>query len=166
MVSHKANRSRRFCWLALWAFAAWVARGEVASPLAMKDQHGKPRSLAFPRPEVSVLLIADRPGSSQLEPWIEAIHDRYEDDVAIEGVALLKGVPRPMRGLVSSLFRRGVPRPVMLDWANESAESYSFVAKKANVFVIARDGRIHLRIQGPSSEENLARCFSGIDELL
>jgi hypothetical protein len=159
-------RSLLLCWLALWGFAAWVAHGETAAPLVMEDQHGDPRVLTFPRPEVSVLLIADRQGSSQLEPWIEALYDRYEDDVAIEGVALLKGVPRPMRRMVRFLFRRGVPHPVMLDWTNKSAERYSFVAHKPNVFVITRDGRIHLRIHGPSSEENLARCFSGIDELL
>ena len=146
--------------------AVGLSQADVAAPVSLHDQYGKERDLSFPREKVSILLIADRKGSDGLEPWIESICERYEEGVDIEGVALLKGVPRLLRGLVRRLFRRGVPHPVMLDWTNESADLYDFDPNKPNLFVIARDGRIHLRINGASDEENRIRCFAGIDELL
>ena len=146
--------------------AAGLSRADVAAAVSLHDQYGEERDLSFPREHVSVLLIADRKGSGGLEPWIASICERYEEGIDIEGVALLKGVPRPLRGLIRKLFRSGVPHPVMLDWTNESADLYDFDPNKPNLFVITRDGRIHLRINGASDEDNKARCFAGIDELL
>jgi hypothetical protein len=132
----------------------------------LEDQFKEPHSVAFPSDKVTFLILADRKGSDEVEGWITALYEKYEDDIAIKGVAKLQGVPGLMQGLVRKLFKKGVDYPVMMDWDGTVCDAYGYEEKQANVFVIDKDGEIALTLVGPSEEANVAKVCEMIDSLM
>ena len=86
--------------LAFWIFCATaLARTDAPAPgFDLQDQFGKLHQVAFPKARVSVLTLADRAGSEQLEGWVRPLYERYRDTIDIHGVAKLDGVPPPCAG--------------------------------------------------------------------
>lgn len=137
-----------------------------ASAFTLQDQHRVTHRYQFPRPKISVLIFADYAGSSQLENWIRPIYDRYQDTIAIDGVAELSSVPKLIRGMVRIAFRKRITWPVMLDWAGTVSTDYHYQKGEANLFFIAPNGRILVKVIGAINDAKLQRVQSTIDRQL
>jgi hypothetical protein len=160
MSEHAVTPSGASC---LEQIAAKVAQAPM---FTLKDQFQNEHRYAFPRPRSSVLIFADRAGSDQLEDWVRPIYARYQDRVALDGVADLSQVPRFARGMVRAFFRGQLDYPVMLDWSGEVTASYHYQPGEANLFVIDPSGRIVLKVIGGVSHAKLQRVFTALGGLL
>lgn len=147
------------------ARASTDVRG-LGSPFELRDQFGQLHTYSFPRDRISVLAFADRKGSDQLEAWIRPLYEKYGEAVDIRGVARLRGVPSFAQGLVRRLFRRHMPWPVLMDWTGNVSEDYAFEARRANLVIVDRDGRIAHRVAGEASAQRLDDFFARVDRLL
>ena len=156
------------CWfVGAFAMVSFAAYGDdTAQSFELDDQYGDLQRVQFPSERVTVLLIADRAGSKQLDDWVVSLGERYEDRIDIFGVAALGEVPRLLRPVVRASFRRNMPDPVMLDWSDEVTERYSYESGLTNVIVIAPSGAITHRVHGSASTNRLQTLFEEIDALL
>ena len=143
-----------------------VVKAAKAPVFTLKDQFKKEHRYHFPRPKASVLIFADHVGSEQLEDWVRSIYARYQDRVALDGVADLSKVPRFARGMVRAFFRGQLDYPVMLDWSGEVTTRYRYQPGEANLFVIDPTGRIVLKVIGGVSHTKLQRVFTALGGLL
>ena len=143
-----------------------VVKAAKAPVFTLKDQFKKEHRYHFPRPRASVLIVADYGGSEQLEDWVRPIYARYQDRVALDGVADLSKVPRFARGMVRAFFRGQLDYPVMLDWSGEVTTRYHYQPGEANLFVIDPTGRIVLKVIGGVSHTKLQRVFTALGGLL
>src|SRR4051794_6077828 len=71
----------------------------------LKDQHNVTRTYQFPRDKISLLTVADRKGSDQIEAWVRPIKQRYGNRIDIDGVADMSTVPTGLRTLVRNAFK-------------------------------------------------------------
>jgi len=143
-----------------------VVKAATAPVFKLKDQFKKEHRYDFPRPRASVLILADYVGSEQLEDWVRPLYARYQDRVALDGVADLSKVPRFARGMVRAFFRGQLDYPVMLDWSGEVTTRYRYQPGEANLFVIDPTGRIVLKVIGGVSPTKLQRVFTALGSLL
>jgi hypothetical protein len=132
----------------------------------LRDQFGKSLAYRFPRERVSVLTFGDREGSEQIEGWVKPVYERYGRRVDLHGVAVLTSIPSPFRGLARGLFRKKVMYPVLLDFKGDVSEGYAYERGRANVYVIAGDGRIALKLTGAATPDGLNRAYAEVDRLL
>lgn len=143
-----------------------IVKAAQAPVFTLKDQFKKEHRYHFPRPKVSVLILADYVGSEQLEEWVRPIYDRYQDRVALDGVAELSTVPRFARGMVRAFLRGQLDYPVMLDWSGDVTTRYRYQPGEANLFVIDPTGRIRLKVIGGVSHTKLQRVLITLGGLL
>jgi hypothetical protein len=143
---------------------AVTALGEtnVAARIELKDQYDKTHVVAFPRETVSVLTIADRSGSAQLEGWVKPIREKFGQRVEIFGLADVAGVPRPIRPMVVTHFKDKVAYPVMLDWDGKTVARYGYARKEALLLVINRKGEIRHRVTGAADAAKLEAVFTSL----
>jgi hypothetical protein len=148
--------------LAFTALHATVlaATVEKLTDFDLTDQDAKPRSYRFPKTKVTVMTIADHKGSSQLEPWIKRLHDRYAKRIDIDGVADVSMIPRPFHNIFREAFRKQLTYSVMLDWGGSVVKQFGYKNGVANLYVIDRSGRIVKQVSGPvraAAERELTR---------
>jgi hypothetical protein len=136
-----------------------------AREFILRDQFDQTHVYRFPHPRVSVLVMADRRGSRQLEAWIQPIYARFEKRINIAGVAEMSRVPRFARGLARRFLRQRLSYPVMLDWTGEVTQRYDYQQGQANLFVIDQSGYIVLRLMGAVDPVKLQRVLTVIDRL-
>jgi hypothetical protein len=148
------------------AAMAMLDASGLAPAFTLNDQRQTAHRYDFPRPKISVLIFADYAASAQLENWIQPLYDRYRDAIAIDGVAVLSKAPRLLRGIVRAAFRDRLARPVMLDWSGAVSSDYQYEKGEANLFVIAPNGRILVKVVGAISAANLQRVRHTIDDQL
>jgi hypothetical protein len=134
----------------------------LAASIELKDQYEKSHVISFPRGKLSVLTIADRKGSAQLEAWVQPIREKFGEQIEIHGLADVAGVPGPIRPMVREYFREKVEYPVMLDWDGAVAARYGYVRKAALVLVIDRNGEIRHRVTGAADAAKLARVYEAL----
>lgn len=152
----------------LVAVAALSANAsKVSAPIefALSDQDGIKHVVDYPRDKVSVFVVADQKGSSQIAGWITPLYERYERQVEITGIAALPGIPPMFHGLFRREFKKRLEYPVMLDWNGDVARSFGYQKERAQLFVISRDGRVAFSQTGAATEQALSRVFSEIDRL-
>ena len=118
----------------------------------LTDQNAVTRSYRFPKAKVTAMIVADRKGAEQLEPWIRKIYSRYEKRIDIDGVADVSMIPKPFRGMVSAAFRKRLAYSVMLDWGGSIVRRFGCEKGVANVYVIGRGGRIVKQVTGPVND--------------
>ena len=131
----------------------------------LRDQFNNEHRVEFPRDRPTVLALADRKGSDQLEGWLEPLGDEFGETVHFDGVADVRGVPSLLRWGVRQIFRRGTKEPVMLDWEDAVCTSLAFEKEVANVLVLDQKGHIVLRVHGEANAEELERVRAAIVEL-
>lgn len=155
--------------LALTALASVTA---TAAPLrdgpiefALTDQNGVARAIRYPRDKVSVFVVADQKGSSEIAGWIAPIYARYENRIEISGIAALPGIPPMFHGLFQREFKKRLTYPVMLDWSGDVARRFGYEKNRAQLLVIGRDGRVALRQSGGATDRGLAEVYREIDRL-
>lgn len=133
--------------------AGAAPRTEVRMPtLELDDQFRRPHRIQFPHAKLTVLVVADRRGSDQVEGWVRAVRDRHGETVDLLGVASLRAVPRLLRASVRRRFVSRSDYPILMDWDNRVASALDCVDDVSNVFVLDRDGRVALRIVGEATE--------------
>lgn len=150
----------------------WVAAAGATAPVrltadfTLSDQFGREHTVEADATRVRVLALADRAGAEQIEGWIAPLAARYAETIEIHGVARLDAVPRPLKPAVRALFRRGSPHPILLDWTGAVSRTFDYRENLANIVVLAPDGQIVHRFNGPATAEALAECFERIDALV
>jgi hypothetical protein len=146
------------------ADAAASSRGAPIE-FTLSDQDGKERVVAYPRRSVSVFVVADQKGSSEIAGWIAPLYARYGERIDIAGIAALPGIPPMFHALFRREFKKRLTYPVMLDWTGEVAKAFGYQQKQAQLFVIGTNGRIALSKVGPVNPTGLAEVYRAVDEL-
>ena len=154
--------------LALVAFhsAALAAPVEKLSDFELTDQNARTRSYRFPKTKVTVMTVADHKGSDQLAPWIERLHERYENRIDIDGVANVSMISKPFHNMFREAFRKQLTYSVMLDWNGSLVKQFGSTKNVANVYVIDRLGRIVKQVTGPASDEAMRELTREIDRAI
>jgi hypothetical protein len=132
----------------------------------LSDQYNKKLPQSFPKEKISIFALADRKGSDQLEDWVTPFYKRYEARLDICGVANMKGLPKMLRPMLRSIFRKSIEYPVMMDWTGAVCESLNYQPGVADIFVVDRRGQVVHRISGEANEEKLQACYAVIDRLI
>jgi len=154
--------------------AACRASAGEAQPLAtnapavieLHDQYEAPRKLAFPATNITVLTIADRKGSEQVDGWIAALKPRYAGRIKILGIADVGGAPAFVHDKIRKKFQETRPYPVMMDWSGKVCAQLSYKPDVANILVIGRNGAILGRFSGLANVPKLAEACSLLDRVL
>ena len=133
------------------------------SDFALSDQNSVFRRYSFPKQKVTVMTVADRTGSEQLEPWIKNLYKRYGSQIDIDGVADVSMVPKLLHGVVQRLFQKRLAHSVMLDWEGSVVKRFEYEPGMANIYVIDRRGTILKRITGPLTATLKQELFRTID---
>ena len=133
------------------------------TPFELRDQYDTPHRISFPAANVTVMTVADRKGSEQIDGWIGPLKERYSGRIVIEGIADMSSVPCLFRSMVREQFKKDRAYPVMLDWEGPVARSFNCRKNEANVFVIDREGRMIGRFTGETNEIALRALFSDVD---
>lgn len=161
-------------WLGGMLLAGVVVRGEENPPwptkapalMELQDQFGKPQKLAFPNPKVTLLAIADKKGSAEVNAWIIALKPRYAGRIDIRGLADMGGVPGFLQGHVSRKFQASRKYPVMMDWSGRVCDRFGYRQDVANILVIDADGTIRERVCGAATDDGVIRISRALDAAL
>jgi len=136
------------------------------APFELRDQYDVSHKISFPATNVTVMTVADKKGSEQIDGWIAALKERYTGQILIEGIADVSNVPRLLRSMVREQFKKHRKYPVMLDWAGPTVRSFHYHKDEANVFVIDRQGHVTGHFTGTTNEIALNELFLAIDRAL
>lgn len=128
---------------------------ETAPTFELQDQFDNAVSFRFPRSTPTVLTVADRAGSKQVDGWVTVLIKHFPKGLVVEGLADLSEAPGWLRGSIRKQFRADLPHPVMLDWQGRVARSFRYVAGSVNVYLIDRGGRIIHWTHGPAEAKAL-----------
>ena len=142
------------------------AATHVPTSIELHDQYDAPQKLSFPTTNVTVLTIADKKGSEQIDGWVVELKKRYAGHIALSGIAEVGGVPSLMQGMVRKKFQKLHTYPVMMDWSGVVVKHFNPQKDCANVFVIDAQGRILKRFSGAAGEESLRELYEAIDHAL
>lgn len=161
-------------WLGGMLLACVVARGDGKSPwptnapalVELQDQFGKPQKLAFPNARITLLAIADKQGSAEVNAWIAALKPRYAERIDIRGLADMGGVPGFLQGHISRKFQATRKYPVMMDWSGKVCDRFGYRQDVANILVIDADGTIRERVCGAATEDAVTRISHALDKAL
>jgi hypothetical protein len=141
-----------------------VLAGETnrVAKIELNDQYDKTHTIAYPQTKMSVLTIADRPGSAQLDAWVKPIREKFGESVEIYGLADVAGVPRPIRPFVVGYFKDKIEYPVLLDWDGKTVARFGYARKQALLLVIDQKGEIRHRVSGAADATKLAALFGAL----
>lgn len=148
----------------LVAGAAWAA-AETSPNLAgsrceLEDQFGHAFLVAFPRPKPLILTAADEKGSAQIAPWIEALKPKLNGAADLLGVADVRNVPGPFRGMVRKKFKEKYDHPLGLDFEDKICGRLGLQKRSANLFVFAASGELLSRHSGPVSAAEVEKIVA------
>lgn len=134
--------------------------------LELRDQFGVPQKLSFPTTNLTLLIIADKKGSAQIDGWIAALKSRCDGRIAIRGLADVGGAPGFVQGRIRKGFQATHKYPVMLDWSGKLCAQFGYKKDEANVLVIDQSGRIQARCTGVATQAVVAEFGVLLDKLL
>ena len=163
---------KQVIFLVLLMMTRGVTANEIAAPtnaparIELRDQFDLVRRLTFPRTNLTFLTIADKAGSEQIAAWVTPIHERFGNSIAIEGIADLSAVPRPLRGVVRRKFQKAQRYSVMLDWSGDTVKAFGALTDRANVLVLDLDGTILTRRSGKASRQAIEELGTAIEKAL
>lgn len=151
-----------FCWL-VRAGAGATQPVKLPARVELRDQFEQVQKLEFPAPRITVLTLADRKGSEEIDPWIAALKARYKGRVDFRGVANVSGVPGFLQGAVRKKFREVRPYPIMMDWTGELCARLGYQPGVATILVVAKDGVIRARFGGRATATAIAVACDAVD---
>lgn len=129
----------------------------------LDDQHGRTHEYRFPKTNLSLVAVADRKGSAQIEGWVRPVKARYGVKLDIDGVADVSAVPGPLRGVVTRRFKQELAYPVMLDWTGAVCERFAYVRGQVGVVLLDRQGRVLARWEGAATDAALRALYEAVD---
>jgi hypothetical protein len=133
-----------------------------APDFTLKDQWRKPHVFHWPSETVYVVGIGDRYSGHLAEHWYREGKKRFGDHVQMIAIAALEDLPvlwKPWLGLV---LRRQVDEPVHLDWKNEVVTGFDYRPRELNLYVVAPDGEVILRLFGKVNDKKLDRLAEAL----
>lgn len=142
------------------------AADRKAANFTLEDQFGNKTSVQFPASKVVVLVFGDREGSEQVEGWVRPLYNKFGNRIFIFGIAELSAVPWVARPIVRGIIKSKSENSIMLDWSGKIARSYGCEKKKANVFVINRDGVVKVEKRGAATPGELRNLYAAIEGVL
>ena len=153
--------------VSLLAITPVAATSQRTAPVefTLTDQDAQTRVVNYPRDKVTVFVVADQKGSSEIAGWISPLYARYENRIEISGIAALPGIPPMFHGLFRREFKKRLTYPVMLDWSGDVARQFGYEKTRAQLLVIGKDGRVALRQSGAANDRALADVYREIDRL-
>ncbi|MGE3309601.1 MAG: hypothetical protein AB7O66_06490 [Limisphaerales bacterium] len=133
----------------------------------LTDQFGAEHRMEFPRSRPLLLLVGDRKGSEEIDPWIEPLKARWGNVCDIVGVADVDGVPRFLRGRITEAIRESRAKPLLLDFEGKVTRRLPCEKKTANVFAIDPTGLMTAHVSGPYPHgTNRLRMLSTLERAL
>ncbi len=144
------------------------ASGSTNAPscIELRDQFDTLQRLSFPAAKVTVLTIADRKGSEEVDGWIAALKPGYAGRVDFRGLANVAGVPGLFQGRLRKKFQETRKYPVMMDWSGAACAQFGYQREVANLLVIDRDGLIRTRINGGASHAAVVAARAALEAAL
>ena len=115
----------------------------------LTDQFGHRHAVRFPTLRPMLLVIGDRRGSEEIDPWIAPLKQRWGSSADLLGIADVRAVPRFLKSRITEAIRRARPQPLLLDFEGVVTEKLPCKSKAANVFAVGTDGRILAHVHGP-----------------
>lgn len=134
--------------------------------IELRDQFDLPQELTFPTTNVTLLTIADKKGSAQVEAWIEALKPRFSNRIVIRGIADVRGAPVIMHGRIRKAFQESRKHPVMIDWTGNVCALFGYKKGEANILLMDRSGRIEARYTGVATASTVAKASAVLDKML
>ncbi len=134
--------------------------------IELRDQFNAPQDLSFPTTNITILTIADRKGSEEVDAWIAALKPLYCGRVDFRGLANVESVPRLLQAHVRRKFQEKHKYPVMLDWSGAACQRFGLVPGLVNILVIDRAGEIRARATGRPSPATLTGVQAALDAAL
>jgi hypothetical protein len=138
----------------------------VPSCIELRDQYDSPKKLSFPTTNVTLLTIADKKGSVQVDGWIAALKPLYAGRIVICGLADIGGAPGFLQGRIRKSFQEARKHPVMLDWSGKVCAQIGYKKDEANLLVLDRAGRIQARFTGLATPAAITEAAAVLDQLL
>jgi hypothetical protein len=134
--------------------------------IELHDQFDALQKLSFPSTKITLLTIADKKGSEQINGWINPLKQRFGKNIDIRGIADVSSVPRLLREMVRKKFQKVHTYPVMLDWSGDVVKSFTYLPGEANILALDKRGQIIKRISGKADEKSLQNLFAAIARAL
>ena len=134
--------------------------------IELRDQFDSPQKLTFPTTNLTLLTIADKKGSAQVDGWIAALKPRYSGSIAIRGLADVGGAPGFVQGRIRKGFQESRKYPVMLDWSGNVCAQFGYKKDEANILVLDRNGHIYARFTGVATTTSVAEATAVLDRFL
>jgi len=142
---------------------AVVATNLICPSFELPDQFGTNHSINFPQPGPLVLIIADRAGSEQIQPWVAALKMRCGGRLKMTGVANVGGAPGWVQGLIRRKFRKEYTYPILLDWSGKLPAALHCEKDVANVFLLDAAGCVLATERGECGEVALQHLTQTAD---
>lgn len=86
----------------------------VLASFELRDQYDIAHKISFPTTHITVMTVADKKGSEQIDGWIAPLKERFGGRIAIEGVADMSKVPGFLRSMVREKFKKRLSRDARL----------------------------------------------------
>jgi predicted transcriptional regulator len=135
-----------------------------APGFSLRDQYDRPYDLRQGGGRTIVLLASDGEGAKHNRQWVDAIKGRYQDRIAIIGIADTRGVPFLFKGRVKSEFKK-TPASVLLDWNGVVFTSYGLAPNVSNIVLIDKDGMVRYMYSGEATPQACENLFREIDNV-
>jgi hypothetical protein len=114
----------------------------ICASFELQDQFGTNHEVTFPRSQPTLLIVADRKGSEQIDAWVTAVKARYGNRLEMIGMANVGGAPGWVHGVIRKSFQKKYPYPILLDWSGRLPASLHCERDVANVFLLDTAGRV------------------------
>ena len=134
--------------------------------IQLDDQYNVLQRLSFPGTNITVLAIADRKGSEQVDGWIAMLKHHYAGRIDLRGLADVGGVPGFLQAKIRKRFQEARRYPVMMDWSGKVCRQFGYQPGLANMLIVDYDGRILGRFCGDAIEPNLKSFCTVLDKAL
>jgi hypothetical protein len=131
--------------------------------IELRDQFDAPQKISFPATNITLLAIADKKGSEQVNGWIALVKQRFGKQIDIRGLADVSSVPRFLREMVRKKFQKVHTHPVMMDWSGEAVKAFTYVPGVANILVLSKRGQILKRMTGEANDKAFQDLCAAID---
>jgi hypothetical protein len=125
--------------------------------IRLQDQFGREHQIEFPRQRLTLVTIADQKGADALNPWLEALKQRYGTNVYHLGIADVRAVPAPLKPFVTSRFKKKYNYPVLLDWSGETVKRFEPRSALPNIYLLSKDGTLLHQEQGVFKSDALEK---------
>jgi len=152
---------------ALVAGATWAEPNpdapEIAPNLTLPNTQDGLTRVKWPREKFTLVTFGDQGGSNEVQAWAKAVRTRFGDALDYVAIAWLEAIPGNMKSTVETIIKTQHPKTLM-DWSGSAADRFECKPGRANVFLVAPDGRILVAQTGPMPDDMLDRLETRIEQ--